>query len=193
MKFSKVAISTGVIASFMFFGTGMAHADTPKQTTHDVALEVIRGNYGTGQDRVTLLTNKGFDFEDVQEEVNNILLGKAPKAPAKAKKVETQPAKSMAAQPVAGLDLSQRSGQVNIEALANYMVSNTANAAGYSASEWAYIIQHESNGRADVANASSGAYGAFQLLGHGEYAGMTLGEQIEMASKLPAGSWVVYS
>ena len=68
MKFSKVAISTGVIASFMFIGTGMAHADTPKQTTHDVAIEVINGNYGTGQERVTMLTNKGFDFEDVQTE-----------------------------------------------------------------------------------------------------------------------------
>ncbi|WP_270233352.1 transglycosylase [Lactococcus garvieae] len=193
MKFSKVAISTGVLASFMFIGTGMAHADTPKQTTHDVAIEVINGNYGTGQERVTMLTNKGFDFEDVQTEVNNILLGKASATPTTAKKVETQPAKSKVAQTVSGLDLDQTSGQVNIEALANYMVSNTANAAGYSASEWAYIIEHESNGRADVANASSGAYGAFQLLGHGEYAGMTLAEQIEMASKLPAGSWVVYN
>ncbi|MCQ8275752.1 hypothetical protein PI480_00872 [Lactococcus petauri] len=125
MKFSKVAISTGVIASFMFIGTGMAHADTPKQTTHDVAIEVINGNYGTGQDRVTMLTNKGFDFEDVQTEVNNILLGKASATPTTAKKVETQPAKSKVAQTVSGLDLGQTSGQVNIEALANYMVSNT--------------------------------------------------------------------
>ena len=73
------------------------------------------------------------------------------------------------------------------------MASNTANAAGYSASEWAYIITHESNGMADSVNSSSGAYGAFQLLGHGEYAGMILAEQIAMASKLPAGSWVVYN
>jgi hypothetical protein len=192
MKFSKVAISTGVIASFMFIGNGMAHADTPKQSTHEVAIEVINGSYGTGQDRVAMLTSKGFDFETVQTEVNNILTGTSTKAPASIKKVETQPAKSKVAQTVSGLDLGQTSGQVNIEALANYMVSNTANAAGYSASEWAYIIEHESNGRADAVNASSGAYGSFQLLGHGEYAGMTLGEQIEMASKLPAGSWVVY-
>ncbi|MEY8537832.1 transglycosylase [Lactococcus muris] len=193
MKFSKVALSTGIIASFMFNSTGMVHADMPKQSTHDVALEVINGNYGTGQERVTLLTRKGFDFEAVQTEVNNILLGKAPKAPAVAKKVEKQPAKSKVAQSVSELDLSQTSGQVDIESLANHMVANTANAAGYSASEWAYIIEHESNGRVDVANASSGAYGCFQLLGHGEYAGMTLAEQIEMASQLPAGSWVVYN
>ena len=91
-----------------------------------------------------------------------------------------------------GLNLSQTSGAVDINALANYMVSNTANAAGYSASEWAYIITRESGGNVSAMNASSGAYGALQLLGHGEYQGMPLSEQAQMAGKLPAGSWVVY-
>ena len=91
-----------------------------------------------------------------------------------------------------GLNLSQTSGAVDINALANYMVSNTANAAGYSASEWAYIISRESGGNVSAMNASSGAYGALQLLGHGEYQGMPLSEQAQMAAKLPAGSWVVY-
>ena len=91
-----------------------------------------------------------------------------------------------------GLNLSQTSGAVDINALANYMVSNTANAAGYSASEWAYIISRESGGNASAVNASSGAYGALQLLGHGEYSGMSLAEQAQMAGNLPAGSWVVY-
>ena len=91
-----------------------------------------------------------------------------------------------------GLNLSQTSGAVDINALANYMVSNTANAAGYSASEWAYIISRESGGNVSAMNASSGAYGALQLLGHGEYQGMPLSEQAQMAGKLPAGSWVVY-
>ena len=91
-----------------------------------------------------------------------------------------------------GLNLSQTSGAVDVNALANYMVSNTANAAGYSASEWAYIITRESGGNVSAMNASSGAYGALQLLGHGEYQGMPLSEQAQMAGKLPAGSWVVY-
>lgn len=94
--------------------------------------------------------------------------------------------------PTGGLDMNQTSGSVDIQALANYMASTGSN-AGYSASEWAYIITHESNGGVTATNASSGAYGAFQLLGHGEYAGMTLGEQIAMAKALPAGSWVVYN
>lgn len=45
MKLSKVAISTGLVASFMFIEGGIAHADTPK-STHEVAIEVINGNYG---------------------------------------------------------------------------------------------------------------------------------------------------
>lgn len=93
--------------------------------------------------------------------------------------------------PVGGIDLNQTSGSVDINALANYL-AGAGMSAGYSASEWAYIIQHESNGSVTATNASSGAYGALQLLGHGEYQGMTLGAQIDMARGLPRGSWVVY-
>ena len=93
--------------------------------------------------------------------------------------------------PTGGIDLNQTSGSVDINALANYLAS-AGMSAGYSAGEWAYIIQRESNGSVTATNASSGAYGALQLLGHGEYQGMTLGEQIDMARGLPQGSWVVY-
>lgn len=195
MKLSKVALSTGLVASLMFIGTSMAHADTSTQSTHDVAIEVIRGNYGVGDERVSELEKAGFNAKVVQAEVNDILLGKVQKPSVAVKTVEKQPAKNEAAQTSSlnGLNMSQTSGQVNIEQLAQYMVSSTANASGYSASEWAYIISQESNGNANAVNASSGAYGVFQLLGHGEYAGMPLSEQIDMASKLPAGSWVVYN
>ena len=93
--------------------------------------------------------------------------------------------------PAGGVDLNQTSGSVDINALANYL-AGAGMSAGYSASEWVYIISRESNGSVTATNASSGAYGALQLLGHGEYQGMTLGEQINMARGLPAGSWVVY-
>ncbi|MDN6100823.1 MAG: LysM peptidoglycan-binding domain-containing protein [Staphylococcus equorum] len=101
------------------------------------------------------------------------------------------PATNSAPAQASGIDLNQTSGSVDINALANYL-AGAGMSAGYSASEWAYIIQRESNGSVTVANASSGAYGVLQLLGHGEYQGMTLGEQINMARGLPAGSWVVY-
>lgn len=42
----------------------------------------------------------------------------------------------------------------------------------------------ESGGNANVSNASSGAYGLFQLLGHGEHAGMSVAEQINMATNV---------
>lgn len=208
MKFSKVAISTGIAATLMFTSGVIAHADTPTQSTHDVALKVIDGTYGNGTDRVKQLKSNGFDAAVIQKEVNRILTGEASTS-STATTSETQPTKTESTTATKatsstsavttnstnndGLDMGQTSGQVNIQALANYMVSNTANTAGYTASEWAYIITHESEGQVDSVNASSGAYGAFQLLGHGEYAGMPLSAQIAMASQLPAGSWVVYN
>ena len=104
---------------------------------------------------------------------------------------EAPPAPATNYAPVGGIDLNQTSGSVDINALANYL-AGAGMSAGYSASEWAYIIQRESNGSVTATNASSGSYGVLQLLGHGEYQGMTLGEQINMARGLPAGSWVVY-
>lgn len=69
---------------------------------------------------------------------------------------EAPPAQAPA--PAGGIDLNQTSGSVDINALANYMASTGSN-AGYSASEWAYIITQESRGGVAVTNASSGAYG----------------------------------
>lgn len=112
-------------------------------------------------------------------------------APEQAPVQEAPPAQAPAPAQAGGIDLNQTSGSVDINALANYL-AGAGMSAGYSASEWAYIISRESNGSVTATNASSGAYGALQLLGHGEYQGMTLGEQINMARGLPAGSWVVY-
>lgn len=116
----------------------------------------------------------------------------AKEAEAKKAQEATQASSTATSASTSGIDLNQTSGTIDINAVANYMAAR-GTAAGYSASEWAYIITHESNGSLTATNASSGAYGFAQLLGHGEYAGMTLGEQIDMASKLPAGSWVVYN
>lgn len=112
-------------------------------------------------------------------------------APEQAPVQEAPPAPATNSAPAGGIDLNQTSGSVDINALASYL-AGAGMSAGYSASEWAYIISRESNGSVTATNASSGAYGALQLLGHGEYQGMTLGEQINMARGLPAGSWVVY-
>lgn len=71
-------------------------------------------------------------------------------------------------------------GSSSVNAVANEMASRT----GVSASEWAMIIQRESGGNANVSNASSGAYGLFQLLGHGEHAGMSVSEQMDMATSV---------
>ena len=49
------------------------------------------------------------------------------------------------------------------------------------------IVACESGGSYTSQNSSSGAYGAYQLLGHGEYAGMPPAEQDQIASDLYAG------
>ena len=64
---------------------------------------------------------------------------------------------------------------------AQYAANKIANATGVSASTWSWIIQRESGGNAQISNASSGAFGLFQLLGHGEYVGMSVDEQISKA------------
>jgi LysM repeat protein len=55
---------------------------------------------------------------------------------------------------------------------------------GVSAATWQAIINRESGGNGSAVNASSGAYGYFQLLGHGEHAGMSAAEQVNMAASV---------
>lgn len=87
-----------------------------------------------------------------------------------------------------GLDMNQTHGRVNIQALANWLATNKGT---FSADYWAYVINRESNGLVDAQNGSSGAYGVLQLYGHGEYPGMTLGQQLQMAMNLPASAWAL--
>lgn len=184
MKLNKVVISAGALL-LLSVGGLTASADV-KTDIHETAIEVISGKHGNGEERVRSLEAHGIEYQAVQDEVNRILLGELQIVPTTVSEAPVAPVQS-----AGGIDLNQTSGSVDINALANYMATN-GSSAGYSASEWAYIFERESNGSLTATNASSGAYGVFQLLGHGEYAGMTLGEQIAMASKLPAGSWVVY-
>ena len=201
-KFLAAVALCGAIIGMSAAMANTAQADEVQKSNDAVATEVIQGKWGNGTERETRLTASGYDFEKVQNRVNeklNVTFSSSVSAEAQATTAQTetpnysQQATTQPAQATAsGLNLSQTSGAVDINALANYMVSNTANAAGYSASEWAYIISRESGGNASAVNASSGAYGALQLLGHGEYSGMSLAEQAQMAGNLPAGSWVVY-
>lgn len=71
----------------------------------------------------------------------------------------------------------QATQPVNSGSAADKMASRT----GVSASTWEYIIERESGGNANIRNSSSGAFGLFQLLGHGEHDGMSIDEQVNMA------------
>lgn len=98
-----------------------------------------------------------------------------------------------------GLDMNQTSGTVDITALATYMSTTV----GGEIDKWKYTIEHESGG--DLQNwynkaggnpytQGSTAYGVFQLLGHGEYLGMPLKDQIALAQQVFLssgwGAWV---
>lgn len=72
------------------------------------------------------------------------------------------------------------SGSSSTSSVAQQMAAKT----GVSAATWSKIIERESGGNANAVNASTGAYGYFQLLGHGEYAGMSASEQVNMAAKV---------
>ena len=60
--------------------TGGGVADTPivgGKTTEEVAEEVINGDWGNGEDRKKKLTEAGYDYQTVQDKVNEILNGEA--------------------------------------------------------------------------------------------------------------------
>ena len=44
-----------------------------KKTVKDIAKEVLNGDWGNGEDRKTRLVAAGYDYDEVQKEVNNLL------------------------------------------------------------------------------------------------------------------------
>jgi hypothetical protein len=50
-----------------------AYEKEPQKSNEQIAHEVIRGDWGNGADRVTRLTNAGYNYDEVQEIVNSLL------------------------------------------------------------------------------------------------------------------------
>lgn len=112
-----------------------------------------------------------------------------PKAPIKAASPAPTPVQTPApaSNIVAGLDLDQTTGLVDITALANYMASLPTQ-SGFTAADWAQVITAESGGQVDVWNGSgTPCYGVFQEWGVAQ--GTSLGEQIQIAAEKPASAW----
>ena len=61
-----------------------------KKSNYEIALEVIRGSWGAGQERYDRLTAAGYDADKVQNMVNRIMAGDIPADDAKPKK-QTMP------------------------------------------------------------------------------------------------------
>ena len=219
--FTKLTVATSVLAIATIgtaFSAQTAHADekdTPVQTTTAVdknsdeaitekAKQVILGidDEGklvpTGAERVVYLTSKGYDAEKVQNKVNDLLnhvVVNTPVAQVTPSVVETPVAEQAPVAQTEQAPVAQAtyaSGDTSAEAAAQQMAART----GVSADQWMGVIQRESGGNSSAVNASSGAYGYFQLLGHGEYAGMSVQEQIDMAVQVyqsqGADAWVAW-
>ncbi|WP_460016373.1 transglycosylase family protein [Lactovum odontotermitis] len=169
------------------------------------ALLVIHGDLGNGDERVQKLTEAGFDVETVQNQVNSFyqqwgwsgayaVADQTIQSMAEAGQTNTNinagiASTSSNATPAA--DTNSSMGTDVVSYAANKMAANT----GVSAAEWTNIIMAESSGNPSAVNSSSGAYGLLQLLGHGEYPGMSVDEQIAMATQVYQSqglhAWVV--
>jgi hypothetical protein len=54
---------------------GYSKVATPTKSVTEIAKEVIRGKWGTGQERKDRLTEAGYDYTAVQKKVNEMLKG----------------------------------------------------------------------------------------------------------------------
>lgn len=71
---SIVAVAiVSCIMLLIFALYSMKNKQADEKSVHDVALEVLAGLWGNDQDRRDRLTAAGYDYAEVQEEVNNIL------------------------------------------------------------------------------------------------------------------------
>ncbi len=61
---------------------------TGTKTVDDLAKEVIRGDWGNGQDRIDKLTAAGYDYKAIQAKVNELMAPKPAAAPAAGKTLE---------------------------------------------------------------------------------------------------------
>lgn len=54
---------------------GYGKEGVPQKSLHEIAMEVIRGDWGNGEERRRRLRAAGYDYNAVQDEVNRILYG----------------------------------------------------------------------------------------------------------------------
>lgn len=57
--------------------SGSSAPTTPKKSVTELANEVIAGQWGNGTDRINNLKNAGYNYNEIQSKVNEILTGKA--------------------------------------------------------------------------------------------------------------------
>lgn len=62
---------------YIFNGKELVPSNQTKKTNEELAIEVIRGDWGNGQERKDRLTSAGYNYSDVQSIVNARLSGKS--------------------------------------------------------------------------------------------------------------------
>lgn len=151
----------------MLFGTTQASADVYTVQSGDTLNKIAADNQTTVDKIATDNNVSDVNLIYVGEQFN-INLASAQQEPVKQNEVDSQTVVP------ASIPVSGGEG-------AGYVAQQMATRTGVSEETWAYIIQRESGGNANIRNASSGAFGYLQLLGHGEHDGMSADEQVNMA------------
>ncbi|ANQ65211.1 transglycosylase family protein [Staphylococcus equorum] len=154
-------------------GAQTASSNVSTNTTQDVSTQATTNTNETSASEVS-----------TQQQSNNVDVKPvaAPKASTTTKVETTQTSTTS----------TTTTNTSSIDSVAQQMAERT----GVSAAQWKGVIQRESGGNANAVNASSGAYGLFQLLGHGEHAGMSVEAQMDAAEEVynsqGAGAWVAW-
>ena len=233
----SVTASANTVTANQTASAVKAPAKTAAQVKEE-ALLVIHGDLGNGSERIENLKKAGFNPDEVQDKVNEILdqvgyddayqeaekvseekvatssaatsaASAAPVAESQAVAPSATSQTESSAAPVSESSQSEAASSAsqtqettkqattetatNASDVASYAAEKMAANTGVSADQWAAIIARESGGNPNAQNSSSGAYGLFQLLGHGEYQGMSVDDQIKMATQVyqsqGAGAW----
>ena len=95
VNWNDIATLNGIVKPYTIYtgqvlkvpGGSNTQATVSKKSVEEVAKEVINGHWGVGEDRANRLQSAGYNYTEVQNKVNEILLGKP------AKPVQSAPAK----------------------------------------------------------------------------------------------------
>ena len=117
---------------------------TPKKTIEEIAKEVIDGKWGSGEQRKAQLKNAGYDYQTVQNKVNELLGGKSQTVKTSTSTVKVEAAKgfnkALAKTFTTTAKVNMRAGAGTSKTILTVVPNNTAvKCYGYYTNDWYYV------------------------------------------------------